>query len=82
VSSLHLHFMTDPAVPDVPSAFLREAQLVPNMIPVSPATLWRWVREGNFPKPVRLSSRITAWRAEDVERWIASRTPEGIDEAK
>ncbi|HEX7687954.1 MAG TPA: AlpA family phage regulatory protein [Burkholderiaceae bacterium] len=79
MSSLHLHFMTDPAVP---SAFFREAQLVPNVIPVSPATLWRWVREGNFPKPVRLSSRITAWRVEDVERWIASRTPESIDEAE
>jgi predicted DNA-binding transcriptional regulator AlpA len=73
------HFMTEPTPS---SAFLREAQLVPHMIPVSPATLWRWVREGSFPRPVRLSSRITAWRAEDVERWIQTRTPEGDDEAK
>ena len=74
--------MIEPAAPTIAGAFLREAQLVPHMIPVSPATLWRWVREGAFPKPVRLSSRITAWRAEDVDRWIKSRTSGGVDEAE
>jgi predicted DNA-binding transcriptional regulator AlpA len=73
--------MTDPANPNASSAFLREAQLVPHMIPVSPATLWRWVREGIFPKPVRLSSRVTAWRIEDVEGWIKSRKSESFDAA-
>lgn len=63
------------------SCFLREAQLVPHMIPVSPATLWRWVREGAFPKPVRLSSRVTAWRVEDVQAWMQSRKPETVDES-
>lgn len=71
-----------PAPSSAEKCFLREAQLVPHMIPVSPATLWRWVREGTFPRPVRLSSRITAWRTEDVERWIKARTPEGTDEAE
>ena len=63
------------------ACFLREAQLVPHMIPVSPATLWRWVREGAFPKPVRLSSRVTAWRVEDVQAWMQSRRPERVDDA-
>ena len=71
---------TQPAA-SAPSAFLREAQLVPHMIPVSPATLWRWVREGTFPKPVRLSSRVTAWRVEDVQAWMQSRKPEAVDES-
>ena len=37
------------------------------------STLWRWVKAGLFPAPVRLSVGITAWRAEDVQRWIAER---------
>ena len=70
-----------PTLTRTSSAFLREAQLVPHMIPVSPATLWRWVREGVFPKPVRLSSRVTAWRAEDVEGWIKTRQADGTHAA-
>lgn len=61
--------------------FLREAQIVPHMIPISPATLWRLVREGHFPKPVKLASRITAWRAEDVRAWMNSRCEARIEEA-
>lgn len=30
-------------------------------------TVWRWVKAGTFPKPVRISPGVTAWRVEDVE---------------
>ena len=40
-------------------------------VPFSKSTLWRRVNAGVFPAPVRLSVGITAWRAEDVRRWIA-----------
>lgn len=55
--------------------FVRLAQLVPAIIPVSPATLWRMVACGEFPLPIRLSKRIAAWRATDVSQWINSRKP-------
>ena len=44
--------------------------LVPKIVPIAPATLWRWVRAGTFPKPVKLGANITAWRAKDVQRWL------------
>ena len=44
----------------------------PGMIPVSPATLWRWVKAGKFPEPIRLSDRVTAWEASKVNAWIQS----------
>ncbi|TXH12058.1 MAG: AlpA family phage regulatory protein [Hyphomicrobiaceae bacterium] len=37
-------------------------------IPVSRSTWWEGVRNGKFPKPVKISTRATAWRAEDVRR--------------
>ncbi|WP_231365736.1 AlpA family transcriptional regulator [Thioalkalivibrio sp. ALMg3] len=40
---------------------------------VSPSTVWRWVRNGDFPQPVRLSPGCTRWRLEDVERWESER---------
>ncbi len=42
------------------------------LIPVSPATLWRWVRAGKFPEPIRLSDRVTAWEASKVNAWVQS----------
>ena len=37
--------------------------------PVSVNTLWRWAREGNFPRPIKLAPGVTVWKAEDVEAW-------------
>jgi predicted DNA-binding transcriptional regulator AlpA len=42
-------------------------------LPVSPATIWRWVREGKFPKPFKLSESITVWDLAQVEAFIAQR---------
>ena len=36
------------------------------IIPVSRATWWRGVKSGKFPKPVKITDYITAWRLEDV----------------
>jgi predicted DNA-binding transcriptional regulator AlpA len=46
------------------------------LLPLSPATIWRKVKEGTFPKPVKLGERITAWHMEDIEQWLAARHKE------
>ena len=57
--------------------FIRQADLVPGLVPFSPATLWRKVKSGEFPQPVKLSARVTAWRLEEVHAWMQSRTSAG-----
>lgn len=52
------------------SGFIRQARLIPNVVPFSSATLWRKCKAGQFPKPVKLSDRVTAWRVADVRAWI------------
>lgn len=37
-------------------------------IPASKSTWWAGVKTGRFPKPVKLGPRITAWRAEDIDK--------------
>ncbi|MFT5962403.1 MAG: prophage regulatory protein [Burkholderiaceae bacterium] len=43
------------------------------MLPVSPATIWRWVREDKFPKPFKLGDSVTVWNAAEVEAFIVQR---------
>lgn len=62
-------------------AYLRMANLVrtpsrPNaevLLPFAAATLWRMVSDGRFPKPEKLSERITAWRVRDIRNWLCTR---------
>ena len=39
-------------------------------IPVSKSTWWARIKSGRYPKPVKLSTRITAWRVEDIRSFI------------
>ena len=40
---------------------------------ISKSTIWLWVKEGSFPKPIRLGKNSVAWLASDIENWIQSR---------
>jgi predicted DNA-binding transcriptional regulator AlpA len=54
------------------TGYLRQAQLIPHVVPVSSATLWRMCKSGKFPKPVKLSARVTAWNVGLIRVWLAS----------
>lgn len=65
--------------PDFPkTGFLRQSEIIPRLIPFSPATLWRKVKDGSFPAPVKLSERVTAWRVEDIRAWMKSFSQDGV----
>lgn len=55
------------------TGYVRQSQLIPVILPFSPATLWRKVKAGEFPVPIKLSARITAWRVEDIRAWMGAR---------
>ena len=39
-------------------------------IPVSKSTWWAGVKDGRFPKPMKLGARVTVWRVEDIRDLI------------
>lgn len=49
--------------------YVRAKVLAP-MLGIAVVTLWRWAAAGKLPPPVKLSERVTAWRAEDIRKWI------------
>jgi predicted DNA-binding transcriptional regulator AlpA len=61
------------------TGYIRQKDLVGKgkIIPFSATTLWRKVAQGLFPKPVRLSAGVTAWRVEDVRHWMAEKNGPG-----
>lgn len=51
------------------TGFIRIKMLL-EFIPFSTSTLWRKVKSGDFPAPIKLSSNITAFKAEEVHAWM------------
>lgn len=47
---------------------------------LSRSTLELWIRQGRFPKPVKLGPKTRAWRYEDIKQWLAARTTDGAKE--
>ncbi|PKQ82952.1 hypothetical protein AOX56_00055 [Aeromonas sobria] len=43
---------------------------IAKVLGIAVVTVWRWSAKGNFPKPIKLSERVTAWRAEEVRAWM------------
>jgi prophage regulatory protein len=52
------------------TGFIRLESLI-KFIPLGRSTIWRKSKQGTFPKPVKLSANVTAWKAEDIRAWMA-----------
>lgn len=64
------------------SGFLRLSQIlgdkkknVVGIFPISKSSWWSGIKTGKYPKPVKLSDRITAWRVEDIQKLMQSYSP-------
>lgn len=63
------------ALPD--EGLIRLAQLIKSpknpapVVPVSASSVWRMVKAGDFPAPLKLGPKTTAWRVADIRRWLA-----------
>jgi len=52
--------------------FVRKKGVLLEWFPASPATLYRRIREGKFPAPVRIGPGVSAWLVSELEAWAAS----------
>jgi hypothetical protein len=43
---------------------------IPPIIPIGKSTWWQGVRDGRYPKPIKIGARATAWRVEDIRALI------------
>jgi len=52
--------------------FYRLSQLN-KQLGVSRSSIWAWVKNGSFPKPIKLGKNCTAWNSSDIDNWIEER---------
>lgn len=58
---------TRPVLPE--TGFVRLPQIL-SLIPISRSAWWAGIREGKFPQGIKLGSKTTVWRAEDIRHLI------------
>ncbi|NCC04447.1 MAG: AlpA family phage regulatory protein [Proteobacteria bacterium] len=49
----------------LPNSLMNVTQ-VAQQLGVGKSTIWRWCKQGTFPRPIKLSERVSRWRPEDV----------------
>jgi len=37
---------------------------------INSSTIWRWIREHDFPKPVSIGAKVRMWRTVEVDNWL------------
>ena len=51
------------------TGFLRLPTIL-EIFPIGKSTWWQGVKDGKFPKPIKLGKRTTAWKVEDIKALI------------
>ena len=59
--------LSRPTLPD--TGFVRLPQIL-SLIPISRSAWWACIREGQFPQGIKLGSKTSVWRAEDIRKLI------------
>ena len=59
--------LSRPTLPE--TGFVRLPQIL-SLIPISRSAWWAGIREGKFPQGIKLGSKTTVWRAEDMRHLI------------
>ena len=64
-----------PELQNLPETGLLRVKQVLRFVPVSRSSWWAGVKNGIFPKPIKLSARITVWRVSDIRNLVEGIQP-------
>jgi prophage regulatory protein len=53
---------------------LLDLEAVEKITTLKKSTIYKGMSDGTFPLSLKLSARAVAWKAEDIERWVYSRS--------
>jgi prophage regulatory protein len=59
-----------PEAQELPRSGLLRIKQVLRFVPVSRSNWWAGVKAGRYPRPLKLSERVTVWRAVEIIRLI------------
>lgn len=53
--------------------YLRQPEVLAR-VGVSWVTIWRWEKQGQFPKRRKIGPRLVAWVENEIDEWCETRT--------
>lgn len=57
------------ALPEDDDALVR-LPVILSVYPIGASSWWRGIVQGKYPRPVKLSPRVSAWRVADIRRLL------------
>lgn len=57
---------------DLPDEAYVRLHTVADLFAASPASVWRWSRQGRIPRPRKLGPAVTAWNVGELRRALAN----------
>jgi predicted DNA-binding transcriptional regulator AlpA len=60
---------------NLPETGLLRVNQILRFIPISRSSWWAGVKSGRFPKPIKLSERVTVWRCSDIRNLVEGIQP-------
>jgi prophage regulatory protein len=61
-----------------PERFLTRREVM-DRVGLTYVTIWRWMKDGQFPQARRIGTRRLRWCESDIAAWIASRPVHQLD---
>lgn len=68
---LHVPVVSETFAATLPGTGYVRLPTVVGVSGLAKSTIWKWVSEGRFPKPTKLSPRVSAWPVSEVRAWLA-----------
>ena len=56
---------------------LYQLSAVVTLVTLSKCTIYRLIKAGKFPKPIKISPRRVAWRESDLHEWESHQAAQG-----
>lgn len=50
--------------------YIKQPELL-EKLPFSRQTLYRKIKDGTFPKPIRFNPKVIVWKKETIEKWFS-----------
>ena len=65
-----MHALPETGYLRLPQIIGNSKKNIPAIIPVARSTWWQGVKSGRYPKPIKLSPRVTVWSVESIRAFI------------
>lgn len=63
--------MNKPKTEAAPQRLTVRMKELSEAIGLSPSTIFQYIHDGKFPKPIKINPRVSLWKWSDIEAWLA-----------